>query len=73
MNVLSVRMNNAEYGALKKFALANNVSMNKALKDAFFEMLEDKYDIDAFDKAYAECLKEPVAYTLEEANKHLGK
>lgn len=72
MNVLSVRMNNAEYDALKKFALANNVSMNKALKDAFFEMLEDRYDIDA-DKAYAEYLKEPVAYTLEEVNKHLGK
>lgn len=73
MSVLSVRMNSAEYGALQKFAKANNVSMNKALKDAFFEMLEDQYDIEAFDKAYAEFLKDPVVYSLDEVNKHLGK
>lgn len=73
MSVLSVRMSDAEYNALQKFAKANNVSMNQAIKEAFFEKLEDQYDIEAFDKAYAEYLKDKKSYTLEEVNKLLGK
>ena len=57
MAVLSVRLSDAEY---------------KALKDAFFEMLEDQYDLEAFDKAYAEYLKDPKTYTSEEVAKELG-
>ena len=66
MSVLSVRMSSEEYRALQKFAKANKVSMNQAMKDAFFEMLEEKYDLEVFDKAYAEYLKDPKTYSLEE-------
>ena len=45
MPVLSVRMTDAEYKALEGYAAANDVSMNKAIKDAFFEMLEDQYAV----------------------------
>lgn len=71
MSVLSVRMSDAEYKALQKFAEANNVSMNQAIKDAFFEMLEDKYDLEVFDKAYAEYLKSSKTYSTEEVIKIL--
>ncbi|MBR6866420.1 MAG: ribbon-helix-helix protein, CopG family, partial [Bacilli bacterium] len=47
MAVLSVRLSDAEYKALDSFAKANDISMNKAIKDAFFEMLEDQYDLEA--------------------------
>lgn len=73
MSVLSVRMSDVEYRTLEKFAKANNVSMNQAIKNAFFEKLEDEYDIKVFDKAYAEYLEDPVLYTLDEVNKHLGR
>ena len=66
MNVLSVRLNNEEYKTLRKFAKANNVPMSKALKDAFFDKLEDEYDLEIFDKAYAEYLKNPKTYSLDE-------
>lgn len=66
MSVLSVRMSSEEYRALQKFAKANRVSMNQAMKDAFFEMLEEKYDLEVFDKAYAEYLKDPKTYSLDE-------
>ena len=72
MPVLSVRMTDAEYKALEGYAAANGVSMNKAIKDAFFEMLEDQYDLEAFDRAYAEYLKDPKTYTSDEAAKELG-
>ena len=72
MSVLSVRMSEAEYKALEAYAAANGVSMNKAIKDAFFEMLEDQYDMEAFDQAYAEYLKDPKTYSSEEVAKELG-
>ena len=72
MSVLSVRMSDAEYKALEKYAAVKGVSMNKAIKDAFFEMLEDQYDMEAYDEAYAEYLKDPKTYTSDEVAKELG-
>ena len=72
MPVLSVRMSEAEYKALEGYAAANGISMNKAIKGAFFEMLEDQYDLEAFDRAYAEYLKDPKTYTSDEVAKELG-
>jgi len=71
MGILSVRFEDEEYEALSNFAKAKRVSMNKALKDAFFEKLEDEYDLKLFDKAYAEYLKNKKAYTTEEVCKEL--
>ncbi|MEE3431508.1 MAG: DUF6290 family protein [Candidatus Enteromonas sp.] len=72
MAVLSVRLSDAEYKALEGYASINGVSMNKAIKDAFFEMLEDQYDLEAFDKAYKAYKKNPKTYTSEEVAKELG-
>lgn len=72
MSVLSVRLSDAEYKALEHYATVNGISMNKAMKDAFFEMLEDQYDLEAFDRAYAEYLKDPKTYSSEEVAKELG-
>ena len=72
MPVLSVRMSESEYRMLEAFAKANGVSMNKAIKDAFFDKLEDEYDLEAFSKAYAEYLKDPVSYSTDEVERELG-
>jgi len=72
MPVLSVRMSDAEYKALEGFAKANGVSMNKAMREAFFQMLEDQYDLAAFDRAYAEYTRDPTTYTSDEVAKELG-
>ena len=66
MSVLSIRMSEVEYKALEKYAKVNSISMNKAMKDAFFEKLEDEYDIECFDKAYADYLKDQKTYTVDE-------
>ena len=72
MSVLSIRMSEAEYRALEKYSKANSISMNQAMKNAFFEKLEDEYDIECFDKAYAEYLKTKKTYSSDEAMKILG-
>ncbi len=71
MSVLSIRMSEAEYKLLEKYASSNNMSMNQAMKNAFFEKLEDEYDIEIFDKAYADYLKNSKTYSTEEVVKKL--
>ena len=71
MSVLSIRMSDVEYKALEKYAKSNSISMNQAMKDAFFEKLEDEYDIECFDKAYADYLKNKKTYTTDEVIKIL--
>ena len=72
MPVISVRFNDEEYEALKGYAASNGIPMSKAIKDAFFEKFEDQCDIEAFDHAYVEYLKDPKTYTSEEVAKMLG-
>lgn len=72
MPALSVRLSEAEYKALQKYAKAKDISMSKALKDSFFEMFEDQHDLEAFNKAYAEYLKDPKTYSMEEVKEKLG-
>ena len=71
MAVLSIRLTDVEYRALKSYAKENGVTMEKAVKDAFFEMLEDRFDLESFDKAYAAYRKDGRAYTMDEAQKEL--
>ena len=66
MSVLSIRMSEAEYRALAKYAKATSISMNQAMKNAFFEKLEDEYDIELFDAAYSEYLNDSKTYSLKE-------
>ncbi len=71
MAVLSLRFTDEEYDALKAYAAVNGISLNKAVKDAFFEKLEENYDLECFDKAYAEYLKDKRTYSSEEVAKEL--
>ena len=71
MPVLSIRMTEAEYNALAKYAKAKSISMNQAMKVAFFEKLEDELDIELFDAACAEYLKNKKTYSFDDALKRL--
>lgn len=72
MSVLSVRLNDEEYNALEKYALLSGTTMSAALKDAFFEKMEDEFDRRAFDEALANFEKDPVTYTNDEVMKEFG-
>lgn len=72
MSVLSIRMSDEEYKVLEKYAKANAISMNQAMKQAFFEKIEDEFDIELFDKAYADYIKDSKTYSIKEVIKDLG-
>lgn len=65
MKILSIRLNELEYDSLKNYSDSHSISMNQALKEAFFEKFEDEYDIECFDKAYAKYLKDKKTYDLD--------
>jgi len=71
-NILSVRLSDEEYGFLEEYSKATNQSMNKALKTAFFDMVEENYDIELFDKAYAKYVKDSKTYSTKEVCEELG-
>ena len=72
MSVLSIEMSDEEFRALEKYAEAKSIPMDQAMKQAFFEKLEDEFDIELFDKAYAEYSKDSKAYSLKDVVDELG-
>ena len=72
MAVLSVRLSDEESYVLKKCAKLNNKTMSTSLKDAFFEMIEEQYDLEIYDKSYAAYRKDSKTYTTKEVCKELG-
>lgn len=72
MHILSVNLNDEEYKVIEKRALLKGITMSEALKEAFFERIEDESDIKAFDEALANFEKDPVTYTNDEVVKEFG-
>ena len=72
MCVYSIRLTDNEKIALEAYSKANGITMSEALKGAFFDMLEDEYDIKAADKALAKYRENPKIIPSDEIYKKYG-
>ena len=72
MCTYSLRMTDGEKKALQDYANTHGISMADALKNAFFDMLEDQYDIKAADEAYEAYLADPETISMAEMKKKYG-
>ena len=70
--VISIRMTNEEKQLADAYAKLCGVSLSEAIKKAFFEKIEDEYDIALMDEALRDYEKDHVAYDLDEVKKMLG-
>ncbi len=70
--VISIRMSNEERQLADAYAKLNGVSLSEAIKRAYFEKIEDEYDIALADAALREYEKNPKTYTHDEIKKMLG-
>lgn len=70
--VISIRMSNEERQLADAYAKLNGMSLSEAIKRAYFEKIEDEYDIALADAALREYEKNRKTYTLEELMKELG-
>ena len=70
--VISIRMTEEEKKLADAYAKLNGVSLSEAIKRAYFEKIEDEYDIALADMALREYEKNPKTYSHEEVKKMLG-
>jgi predicted DNA-binding protein len=70
---VSLRVSAEEKTWMESYAKVHGVSLSDAIKDAFFEMLEDEYDLKVIREYEAEKEKGDMQYfTLAEVKKELG-
>ena len=72
MCTFSIRLTDAEKKLIQDYSKLNNKSMSEVLKDAFFEKMEDEFDIKLADDSYKEFKKNPKKYSLKEAKEAIG-
>ena len=69
---VSIRMTEEEKQLADSYAKLNGISLSEAIKKAFFEKIEEEYDVALADAAMREYKKNPKTYTLDELMKELG-
>ncbi|MBQ3725625.1 MAG: CopG family transcriptional regulator [Selenomonadaceae bacterium] len=72
MALITVNLNDEALKVLEECAERKDISVSEFIRRAVLEKLEDEEDIRAADEAYAEYLKNPVTYSLEEIKAELG-
>ena len=70
--VVSIRMTQEEKELADAYAKLNGVSLSEAIKRAYFEKIEEEYDIALADAALREYEKDPKTFSHEEVKKMFG-
>lgn len=70
---VSLRVSEEEKSWMESYAQLHGMSLSDAVKDAFFEKLEDEYDLKVIREYEAEKAKgEMKYYSLDEVKKGIG-
>lgn len=69
--VISIRMTDEEKKLADAYAKLNGITLSDAIKRAYFEKIEEEYDISLSESALKEYKKNPKTYTLDEMKKEL--
>ena len=70
--IVSIDMTQEEYELANRYAQKQGLPLEEAIKNVFFEKVEDEYDIALADDALREFEKDPTTYSHEEVEKMLG-
>lgn len=70
--VISIRMTEEEKALADAYAQLQGVTLSEAIKKAYFEKIEEEYDVSIADQAMTEYEKDPISLSLEEMKKALG-
>ena len=62
----SIRMSKKERQLADSYAKLHGVSLAEAMKSAFFEKIEEEYDLAIYHKALEDYKNNPKTYTLDE-------
>lgn len=68
----SIRLTAEEKNLAESYARLHSMSLGEAFKRAFFDKIEEEYDIAVADEAYREYLADPKTYSHAEVKDMLG-
>lgn len=54
MSTISLRLSDEEEKLFREYANLQNITLSSLIRDSVIEKIEDQYDLDLFNKAYAE-------------------
>ena len=64
--IVSIRMSEEERKLAEAYAKLNGMTLSEAIKRAFFEKIEDEYDVALATEALKEHENHPQTYSLDE-------
>ncbi len=67
----SIRMTDQEQKLANAYAKLHGISVGEAMKSAFFDRIEEEYDLNLAEIALKEFEENPVSFSVEEARKML--
>ena len=70
--VVSIRMTDEERKLAEAYAKLNGTTLSDSIKKAYFEKIEDEFDVALAKEALKEYEKDPKTYSLEEMKELLG-
>lgn len=68
---ISLRLSDRESDLFKRYADMHGISVSDLVRQSVLSRIEDEFDLQAYDKAYAEYRKNPVTYSHAEVRKML--
>lgn len=68
---ISLRLSDREDDLFRRYADMKGISVSEMVRRTVLSKIEDEFDLQAYDKAFAEYQKNPVTYTHEEVRKML--
>lgn len=69
---ISLRLSDEDSKLIKDYAKTKNISVSELIRQTVIEKIEDEIDLEAYNKAYAEFIKDPKTYSLDEVEEELG-
>ncbi len=69
---ISLRLNERESDLFKRYADMHGLTVSELIRQAVMTRIEDEFDLQAYEKAFAEYQANPVTYSHEDVKKMLG-
>ena len=68
---ISLRLSDREDDLFRRYADMKGISVSEMVRRTVLSKIEDEFDLQAYDKAFAEYQKNPATFTHEEVRKML--
>lgn len=69
---ISMRLSEKDSVLIRQYAELKGLTVSEFMRRCAIEKIEDEFDLQAFEQAYAEYEADPTTFSLDEVEKELG-